>query len=95
MLANGAFVDTPRAQANRLVYWRFAGTHAAPEEAEVKAAGVDAAAFEALSSLEDLLAKYREAGEAFLSKPRAFFAKAWTDYDQLARRKEWASEGEE
>jgi ATP-dependent helicase/nuclease subunit B len=43
-----------------------------------------------------LLARYAEADQPFLSKPRVQFVKPYTEYDHLARRKEWAdAEGEE
>ena len=39
-----------------------------------------------------LLARYAEEEQPFLSKPRIQFIKPYTEYDHLARRKEWADE---
>jgi ATP-dependent helicase/nuclease subunit B len=51
---------------------------------------------EALANLEALLKKYARVEQPFLSKPRVQFIKPYTEYDQLARRKEWAdAEGDE
>ncbi len=45
---------------------------------------------------EVLLQRYARAEQPFLSKPRVQFIKPYLEYDQLARRKEWAdAEGEE
>ena len=50
----------------------------------------------ALAELEKLLRRYGDAAQPFLSKPRVQFLKPYADYDQLARRKEWAdAEGDE
>ena len=55
-----------------------------------------AAAEKALAALRGLLARYAEAEQPFLSKPRVQFIKPYDEYDQLARRKEWAdAEGDE
>ena len=55
-----------------------------------------AEAEKALQALQGLLARYAEAEQPFLSKPRVQFIKPYTEYDQLARRKEWAdAEGDE
>ena len=58
-------------------------------------AGAADAAEEALANLQNLLARYAEPAQPFLSKPRVQFIKPFADYDHLARRKEWAdAEGE-
>jgi ATP-dependent helicase/nuclease subunit B len=49
-----------------------------------------AEAEKALSALKGLLARYAEADQPFLSKPRVQFIKPYDEYDHLARRKEWA-----
>lgn len=95
MLARGAFtqridgVDTPvpKAETTELLYWWFGGADPTPvplalspmEEAE-----------KALSALRGLLQRYAQADQPFLSKPRVQLIKPYTEYDHLARRKEWA-----
>ncbi len=93
MLAHGAFAGVPPARATELTYWRLGNAEPAPtplaldpmEQAE-----------KALTALKGLLARYAQADQPFLSKPRVQFIKPYTEYDQLARRKEWAdAEGDE
>ncbi|MDX2275863.1 MAG: double-strand break repair protein AddB [Hyphomonadaceae bacterium] len=89
MLARGAFEGVPAAQVHELIYWRFGGANPAPRIVAVDG-GAHAAGEKALAELETLLRKYAEPDQAFLSKPRVQFIKHYADYDQLARRKEWA-----
>ncbi len=88
MLRRGAFEETPKAIGRELIYWKFGGAKPQPET--VKLDDVDAAGEEALAALQTLLARYAQPGQPFLSSPRVQFMRKWTDYDQLARRKEWA-----
>ena len=95
LLARGAFADIPAARANELIYWSFGGRD--PRARPLK---LEASAYEvgerALVALEKLLQRYAELDQPFLSKPRVQFLKPYADYDQLARRKEWAdAEGDE
>lgn len=89
MLARGVFEGVPSARAHELIYWRFGGANPAPRIVDVDG-GAHAAGEKALAELEKLLRKYAEPSQAFLSKPRVQFIKRYADYDQLARRKEWA-----
>jgi len=91
MLAQGAFPGVTGAQANELIYWRFGGADPAPR-AVALAQGAHAAGLEALAALQALLAHYADPASAFLSKPRVLKIRLYDDYDQLARRKEWADE---
>jgi ATP-dependent helicase/nuclease subunit B len=95
MLARGAFKDLAAAQVTELVYFRFGNAEPTPRAVSVDG-GPAAAGEKALASLEALLAKYEQPTQAFLSKPRVLKIRLYDDYDQLARRKEWAdAEGEE
>lgn len=102
MLAQGAFefVDPgtgekrpiTKAQTRELVYWWFGGADPAPQT--LKLTPMDEAAT-ALANLQALLTRYQSENLAFLCKPRVQFIKShsgriYTDYDHLARRKEWA-----
>jgi ATP-dependent helicase/nuclease subunit B len=89
MLRAGAIKDTPAADTDALIYWRFAGTNAGERICKVEG-GIDAAVQETVTGLADLLAHYAGADAPFLSKPRVEFINDIDDYDQLARRKEWA-----
>jgi ATP-dependent helicase/nuclease subunit B len=93
MLARGAFEGVPAATTTELTYWRVGNAEPTPTPLAVDAM---AEAEKALQALQGLLARYAEADQPFLSKPRVQFIKPYTEYDQLARRKEWAdAEGDE
>lgn len=89
MLARGVFEGVPAARVAELIYWRFGGANPAPRIVHIDG-GAYAAGEKALASLEALLKRYAEAEQPFLSKPRVQFIKRYADFDQLARRKEWA-----
>ncbi|MFT3728277.1 MAG: double-strand break repair protein AddB [Terricaulis sp.] len=93
MMKRGVFEDTPSASVTELIYWRFGGADPTPRAIKLDPtqAGEDA-----LENLQAMLARYANADQAFLSKPRVLKVRIYDDYDQLARRKEWAdAEGEE
>jgi ATP-dependent helicase/nuclease subunit B len=100
MLARGVFAHGPEgaqvkiapALAKELAYWWFGGADPTPivldldpmEEGE-----------KALANLQALLTAYAAPSQPFLCKPRVQFLKShsgriYTDFDHLARRKEWA-----
>jgi ATP-dependent helicase/nuclease subunit B len=89
MLARGVFEGAPAQRVRELIYWRFGGSNPAPRIVDVEG-GAHAAGEKALAELETLLRKYAEPTQPFLSKPRVQFIKRYADFDQLARRKEWA-----
>jgi ATP-dependent helicase/nuclease subunit B len=95
ILSEGGFEGAPRAIAKDLVFWRFSGSKAEPLSVSVKTMGLTEVVAMSVTELRALAAAYRDGGRPFLSKPRAFFAKPYTDYDHLARRAEWTAEGEE
>ncbi|MAK61178.1 MAG: double-strand break repair protein AddB [Ponticaulis sp.] len=49
----------------------------------------------ALSGLKDLLAAYADETTPYLSGPRIQFLSAYSDFDQLSRKQEWADPGHE
>ncbi len=100
MLARGAFVrkvnggEIPIAAArtNELTYWWFGG--AKPQSIELDLDPMEEGE-KALANLEEMLLAYARPTQAFYSKPRVQFLKShtgriYTDFDHLARRKEWA-----
>lgn len=91
MLAEGAFPDVGKAQAGELIYWRFGGADPAPRAVALEE-GAHAAGTKALEALKALLKHYADPQKPFLSKPRVLKVRLYDDYDQLARRKEWADE---
>jgi ATP-dependent helicase/nuclease subunit B len=92
MLKRGVFEETPAARATELGYWRFGGKEPTPKPLALNA---EAEGEKALANLVALLARYASSDQPYLSKPRVQFIKPYTDFDHLARRKEWAdAEGE-
>lgn len=102
MLARGVFKHKPpgakedvaiaKTQTRELFYWQFGG--ADPTPLPLKLDPIEEGE-KALASLEALLRRYEAEQLAYLCKPRVQFLKShngriYTDYDQLARRKEWA-----
>lgn len=93
MLARGVFEGVPKAQVTELTYWRVGNAEPTPKPLAVDAIEE---AENALAALKGLLARYGQADQPFLSKPRVQFIKPYTEFDHLARRKEWAdAEGDE
>jgi ATP-dependent helicase/nuclease subunit B len=89
MLKRGAFKDMPAARVRELLYWRIGNTDPAPRVLSLEG-GPEGAGENALARLEAMLREYARDTQAFYSKPRVQFVKRYADYDQLARRKEWA-----
>ena len=83
----------PAAQTTELGYWRFGNAEPTPKPLDLDDA--HAAGEKALAALRGLLARYAQADQPFLSKPRVQFIKPYDEYDQLARRKEWADAEDE
>lgn len=92
LLARGGFENAPKASTHSLVYWRFGGRD--PGAVPVKIDGdVNDVATSTLAELAALFRKYADPLQPFYSKPRVQFAWEYGDYDQLARRAEWADAG--
>jgi ATP-dependent helicase/nuclease subunit B len=91
MLAQGAFAELGKHETTELIYWRFGNAEPTPRAVEIEG-GPHEAGMKALASLRAMLARYAEPSQPFLSKPRVFKIRLYDDYDQLARRKEWADE---
>jgi ATP-dependent helicase/nuclease subunit B len=95
ILAEGGFEGAPASIARDLVFWRLSGAKAEPVSVRIKDQSLMDAVTDSVTSLRALAAAYRSGQKPFRSKPRAFFAKPYADYDHLARRAEWTAEGEE
>lgn len=93
ILARGGFKPAPKAHPTGLVYWRFSGSDPRATPLSFEEHSVADLAEETLAELTALLAKYARPEQPYLCKPRPQFLREYTDYDQLARRREW-SEGE-
>lgn len=92
MAAHGAFPEAPSHESEDLIYVRVSGGREPGSEASAvgKTPAIDLAEA-ALSRLHDWVATFDDPKQAYPSQPRARYTNDYGDYDQLARRKEWAS----
>ncbi|HEX5867653.1 MAG TPA: double-strand break repair protein AddB, partial [Beijerinckiaceae bacterium] len=96
MLMRGAFKDLPAAQETpELVYVRVAGGQKPLEPRPVEQPRDDPRAIativeDHLAGLTALVARYMGGDASFLSRPYAQYARRFSDYDHLARVKEWS-----
>ncbi len=88
--AGGGFESVPGAAVARLEYWRLTG---AEPPGVIKPIGGDPGtrAADALAGLEQLIAEFDDPKTPYLARPRPRWAGRYSDYEHLARLKEWAS----
>jgi ATP-dependent helicase/nuclease subunit B len=93
--AAGGFADVPAAEVAGLSYWRLTGGDPAGEERSLEAnkVGGDASALAAaaLDGLAALVAHYDDPATPYTARPRPDFAPRYSDYEHLARVKEWSA----
>ena len=88
----GGFAHVPGGPVSTLSYWRVSGGRQAGEIKDIKADG-GALAQAAQEGLLALIAHFDEPGTAYLARPRPAIAPRFSDYDHLARIKEWTAGG--
>jgi ATP-dependent helicase/nuclease subunit B len=93
----GGFPGVAAAPVAELVYWRLSG---GDPPGEAKAVAQDAAAArplidDALHGLRRLIALFDDPATPYRSRPRPDKAPRYSDYEHLARVKEWSVSGEE
>ncbi len=94
MVAEGGFAGVPAKPVEELAFWRLSGGR---EPGQVRDAADDPAqvAAEAMAGVKALVARFDDPATAYEARPRPDHAPAYSDYEHLARVKEWASgEGE-
>ncbi len=91
---NGAFAGLPAAKVAALEYWRLGGGRQA---GDVKDAGDDVAELttEALDGLKALIRVFADEDTPYEARPRPDAAPKYSDYEHLARLKEWMVAGGE
>ncbi len=87
----GGFADLPNAPIGALSYWLISGGRVPGEIKNLKADAADLAA-QALTGLTDLIAKFDDPETPYLSRPRPEFAPRYSDFEHLARVKEWSGD---
>jgi len=97
MLEQNAF-EGLSGKVNDLVYWRVTGSGQKPVERKTcipKDLSIEDMVAEAASGLAALIEKFDDAATPYISQPRADAKPKFSDYDHLARVKEWGLAGEE
>ncbi|MBT7634097.1 MAG: double-strand break repair protein AddB, partial [Rhodospirillaceae bacterium] len=89
---SGGFNDVPGTPVSTLSYWRVSGGRQAGEIRDIKADGGDLAE-QARQGLINLIAHFDDPETAYRSRPRPAIAPRFSDYDHLARIKEWSAGG--
>ncbi|MBT7757488.1 MAG: double-strand break repair protein AddB, partial [Rhodospirillaceae bacterium] len=88
----GGFAHVPGGEVSRLSYWRVSGGREPGQIKDIKTHGGDLAR-EAQQGLAELIAKFDDPHTAYLARPRPAIAPRFSDYDHLARIKEWSAGG--
>ena len=88
----GGFKGLAAGEVDALHYWRLSGGDPA---GEISAAGDDpmGLAEEARAGLVELIAEFDQVETAYESRPRPDKAPRYSDYEHLARVKEWSAGG--
>jgi ATP-dependent helicase/nuclease subunit B len=98
--ARSSFGDLPPLPVSELIYFQFSTSAAVMKDSNGEPLDLKeptaANAETALAGLVKMIASYAKPDQPYLSRPRVFSVKMFTDYDRLARRNEWTiGEGEE
>ncbi|MDH3335843.1 MAG: double-strand break repair protein AddB, partial [Rhodospirillaceae bacterium] len=94
MAKMGAFADVKKGAAiSGLLYLQLSGGREAGTEKPIKLDSEQAAS-DALGGLSKLLQRFENEKTPYLSRPRPMWENRFSDYDHLARVKEWSGSGE-
>ena len=93
MISRGGFPDVPAGDIAELAFWRLSGGR---EPGAISPAADDAAtvAVEAYAGLVALVAKFDNAATPYEARPRPDKAPKYSDYEHLARVREWSTAGD-
>jgi len=95
MIAAGAFDDVPPGSVTGLEYWRLGGRRDQPGEVRPVADDPEDLARRALAGLTALVTLYARPDTPYPARPVPDVAPRYSDYEHLARVREWAAAGEE
>lgn len=93
ILAAGGFTGVPAGEAETLSFWHLHGRNDGGDEKRVKA-DVAKLTTEAREGLAALVAKFDDPATAYEARPNPEHAPKYSDYEHLARVKEWSASGE-
>ncbi len=88
----GGFDGVAAGDVSQLSYWRVSGGRQAGLIKEIKTPGGELAA-QAREGLRELIATFDDEKTVYRSRPRPAIAPRFSDYDHLARIKEWSAGG--
>jgi len=98
MLAKGAFDGIPAGDTAELMYWKVTGSGQKPVE-QVTLSGKDFSVADMTAAAEDglltLVEKFDDPATPYLSQPRAEAKPKFSDYNHLARVREWGLSGDD
>lgn len=97
MIERGAFPNIPAGAAETLVYWHMTGSGRVPvERREVLPRGMTVRRMveDADAGLRALVAQFEDPATPYLSLPRSDARPRFSDYDHLARVREWGVSGD-
>lgn len=89
MASAGAFTGIGGAGVDALSVWRLSGVHPAGEIKDYKVAVADVAE-EARAGLQSFIALFDNPATPYFARPKPDVAPRFSDYEHLARLKEWA-----
>ena len=92
MAARGGFKDVPAGDVAEIAFWRLSGGRPV---AEIKAYDAPQFAADAYEGLLRLIAAFDDPATPYLARPRAEHAPRFSDYEHLARVKEWSAAGDD
>lgn len=97
MLEKGAFTGVPAGKAAELVYWRVTGSGQKPVERKpvAKDEALPEIVRAAEAGLKSLVAAFDNPETPYLSQPRAEAKPKFSDYEHLARVREWGISGDD
>ncbi len=98
MLERGGFKDIATGTVNELVYWKVTGSGRVPVEKKSihpKDYSVGEMVTDAEAGLKELVARFDDQATSYLSQPHADAKPRFSDYEHLARTKEWGVSGDE
>jgi ATP-dependent helicase/nuclease subunit B len=98
MLERGGFEKIPAGKASALVYWKVTGSGQKPVEKKSvtpKDYSVEQMVADAEAGLKALVDRFDDAATPYLSQPRADARPRFSDYEHLARTKEWGVAGDD
>jgi ATP-dependent helicase/nuclease subunit B len=87
----GGFVGVPPRAVAALEHWRLHGKIEGGDRCPVKAADVGALAEEAFAGVAALVARFDLPDTPYPSRPRSSHAPKFSDYEHLARVREWSA----